>query len=260
LLKQLPPRADAEGVHSFAFARASGVRDQPPPVRRRRRRLFGAALTLVLIGARLFFVFHLSAVFHPLPDPSCASGVEPPEAREGICARYRGSGIVVFNVVDHDRVLHMPEYDARLLASRITPTRVNNWRLHPEAYPGGRGTLASFELEVSNPGTVPLQFGPLIVRSTAPSYLPDPPAELLLPMGRGSAEGRAYPVIYNGRDAPGPSIFGQPPIQPHTSLVGWVTMVAPPDAAGLTAVPRADLDLLTTDRNPDYVGQIRLWK
>lgn len=260
VLKRVPPRADVEGVHSFAFSRASGVADRPPPVRRRRRRRLGVAISLLVIAARLLFVFHSSAVFHPLPDPSCASGVEPPEAREGICARFSGSGIVIFNVVDHNRVLHMPEYDARLLAYRITPTSVTNWRLHPEMYPEGHGTLASFELEVSNPGAVPLQFGPLMLRAAASSYLPDPTAELLLPTKRGSADTIGYPVIYNGRGAPSPSIFGRPPIQPHTSLVGWVTTVAPPDADALMAVPRADLDLLPTDGNPDYVGQIRLWK
>ena len=200
-------------------------------------------------------------IFHPLPDPACStSGQEPPEAKEGICARYEEGRVVVYNVVDRAGVLHMPEYDARLVDERLTNTRVTNWRKHPDLYPGGRGTLLSFEVAITNPGTAPLQIGPLIDRSATPSYRPAPPAEALLPESPGSRMTIGYPAIYNGRGAPYPSLFGQAPLLPGASLVGWITTVAPSNAAILSTQPRADLDFAPVNGNPDYVGQIRLWK
>jgi hypothetical protein len=252
--------ADLSDVQPSPASRASDVPAKSPTSGRRRAAI---ALSLLLIAVRvgLFVSGHGGGVAQRLPDQSCASsGIEPPDAREGICARYQGGGIVVYNVVNRAGVLHMPEYDARLLDERLTNTRVSNWRKNPDLYPGRHGTLLSFEVAITNPGTAPLQIGPLVERSATPSYRAAAPAEALLPRSPGSPQVIGYPALYSGRGAPYPSLFGQPPILPRTSLVGWITTVTPFNASTLMTQPRANLDFAPVDGNPDYVGQIRLWK
>jgi hypothetical protein len=217
--------------------------------------------TLIRLGLLVSRLDSGTGVFHPLPDPQCeANGFTPPEAREGICARYEDGHVVIYNVVDRAHTLHMPEYDAHLLVERITHTRVTNWKENPDLYPEGRGRLVSLEVEILNTSSTPLQIGPLVIRSSTPSYHPNPPTEILLPRSHETTEVIGYPDVYNGRGAPAPSLLGQPPIQPATRLVGWITVVAPWNAETLVAQPGADLDLSPVDGNPGYVGQIRLWK
>lgn len=202
-----------------------------------------------------------SSQFHPSPYPSCGSAAfEPPESREGLCTVDEASGLVVKNIVDRNSILHMPEFDARVITWTSSPTRVSNWRDEPKRFPEGHGALVSLEVEISNPGNRPLLYGPLTVRSPVPSYRPDPPAELALPIPAGPGEEFSAAALLNARGAPGPSLFGQPPIPPRSSITGWISVVVAPDAARLVGMPRSGLELRAVDGNPNYVGIIRLWK
>jgi hypothetical protein len=230
----------------------------------RRRRPAAIALTSLVVAVRLALLISDtggSSVFHPLPYPWCGSAAfEPPESREGLCTVREASGIVVKNIVDRNSTLHMPEYDARVITWTSVRTRVPNWRAEPKRFPEGHGALVSLEVEISNPGDRPLQYGPLIVRSSAPSYRPHPPAELALPIPAGPGEDFSAAALFNARGAPGPSLFGQPPIPPRSSITGWISVVVAPNAASLVGMPRSALELSPVDGNPNYVGIIRLWK
>jgi hypothetical protein len=222
------------------------------------------ALTLLVVAVRLALLISDttgSSVFHPLPYPSCGSAsFEPPESREGLCAVREASGIRVKNIVDRNSTLHMPEYDAHVITWTSVRTRVPNWRAEPTRFPEGHGALVSLEVEISNPGDEPLQYGPPIARSSVPSYRPHPPAELALPIPAGPGEELSAAALFNARGAPGPSLFGQPPIPPHSSITGWISVVVAPTAARLVGRPRSALELSPVDGNPNYVGIIRLWK
>jgi hypothetical protein len=223
------------------------------------------ALTLLVVAVRLALLISDttgSSVFHPLPYPSCGTAAfEPPQSRQGLCTVYEHSGIVVKNIVDRNSTLHMPEYDARVITWTSVHTRVPNWRNEPKRFPEGHGVLVSLEVEVSNPGNEPLQYGPLVVRSSVPSYRHRPPAELALPIPAGSPdEGLSVVAILNPRGAPGQSIFGQAPILPHSSITGWISFVMSLSESELVGLPRSDLLLSPVDENPNYVGTIRLGK
>lgn len=230
----------------------------------RRRRPVVIALTSLVLAVRLALLISDtggSRLFHPLPYPSCgAAAFEPPESREGLCAVEERSNIVVRNIVDRNSTLHMPEYDAHLITWTVARTRVSNWRNEPKSYPEGRGALVSIEVKISNPGNEPLQYGPLIARASVPSYRPHPPAELALPIPAGPGEDASFAALFNARGAPDPSLFGQPPIQPGSSITGWISVVAPLNAGGLVGMERSALELWPVDGNPNYVGIIRLWK
>ncbi len=230
----------------------------------RRRRPAAIALTSLLLALRVALLISDTAgssPFHPLPYPSCgAAAYEPPESREGLCAVEEHASIVVRNIVDADSTLHMPEYDADLITWTVARTHVSNWRNEPALYPDGHGALVSLEVEISNPGPEPLQYGPLIARASSPSYRPDPPAELALPIPAGPEQDTSFAALFNARGAPSPSLFGQPPIQPRSSITGWISVVVPPDAGRLVGMERSDLELRPVDGNPNYVGIIRLWK
>lgn len=222
------------------------------------------ALALLVVAVRLALLISDTGgngLFHPLPYPSCGSAAfEPPTSREGLCVVREASGIVVKNIVDRNSTLHMPEFDARVITWTSVRTRVPNWRAEPKRFPEGHGALVSLKVEISNPGNEPLQYGPLIVRSSVPSYRPRPPAELALPIPAGPGEEFSAAALFNAREAPGPSLFGQPPIPPRSSITGWISVVVAPDAASLVGMPRSGLELSPVDGNPNYVGIIRLWK
>jgi hypothetical protein len=181
----------------------------------RRRRPAAIALALLVVAVRLALLISDttgSSLFHPLPYPSCGTAAfEPPQSRQGLCTVYEHSGIVVKNIVDRNSTLHMPEYDARVITWTVARTRVSNWRAEPKRFPEGHGALVSLEVEVSNPGNEPLQYGPLIARSSAPSYRSHPPAELALPISAGSpGEGLSVVAILNPRGAPVRRFSGKP--------------------------------------------------
>jgi uncharacterized RDD family membrane protein YckC len=193
--------------------------------------------------------------------PGCfEAGVSTPEGREGVCTVIEGrtGAITIHNVVDHGRVLRMPEYDARLMGSQIQPTHVTNWSENEGIYPQGRGQLVSFEVSITNTGSQPLQFGEAS-EQFAPSYPRHPTIELALPSPAEPAD-YSYPAILNGRRAPGPSIFQPQPIAPHGHLVGWVSFIAPAWAGRVLSARPADVDFLRADGSSGYLGVIRLWK
>jgi uncharacterized RDD family membrane protein YckC len=197
--------------------------------------------------------------FAHYPDCSTA-GISTPEGREGLCVRIGASGMpTVYNVVDRGNTLRMPEYEARLLGSRITPTRVPNASENPGLYPDGRGQLVSFQVIITNTSRTPLSFGE-VPEQAAPSYPRKPTIELALPASPESSTDLAYPAILNGRHAPTPSVFQRQPIAPHGRRVGWVSFVAPAWSPSVLEARPADMDFLRTDGSSSNVGQIRLWK
>ena len=248
-------------MHKFAFSQEP-VKNRPSKIRRRRPAAVAAGLLVVALRLALpLWDTGLGRVFHPPPYPSCGTAAfEPPTSQQGLCVVYEDSNFVVRNIVDRNSVLHMPEYDAHLITWTVARTRVPNWRKEPKLYPEGHGELVSLELEISNPGNEPLQYGPLIAREPAPSYRPHPPAELMLPLPAGPRELASFATIFNAKGAPGPSLFGQPPIQPRSSITGWISVVVPFNAGRLVGVLRSGLLLSPIDGNPNYVGIFRLWK
>jgi hypothetical protein len=264
LIKPSIDGVDLEQVHRFAFSQESEApSDRRPRIRRTRRA--AVALSALLLALRLVLLIidtDGSSLVHPALYPSCGSAsFEPPQSREGLCTVYEHSGIVVKNIVDRNSALRMPEYNARVLTWITTRTHVSNWREEPRRFPDGRGTLVSLEVEVGNPGTQALQYGPLIARAPVPSYRSHPPAELALPIAAGGpGEGLSVVAILNPRGAPGPSIFGQAPIAPHSSITGWISFVMSRSESELVGLPRSDLILSPVDENSHYVGIIRLWK
>jgi hypothetical protein len=259
MVKRAATGADSEGVNAFSQRPAP---DRPSMIRR--RRLAAVALTSLVVAVRLAMLISdtgTGRLFHLLPYPSCGSAAfEPPESREGLCVVNERSSIVVRNIVDRNSTLHMPEYDVHLITWTVARTRVSNWRNEPERYPEGHGALVSLELEISNSGDKPLQYGPLIARAPMPSYRPHPPAELAVPIPAGPGEETSFGALFNARGAPGPSLFGQPPIQPRSSITGWISVVVPLNAGGMVGMERSGLELWPVDGNPNYVGIIRLWK
>jgi hypothetical protein len=264
LVKHRITGVDLEQMHRFAFSQEPRVPpDQRPRIRRTRRATI--ALSALLVALRLVLLVvdtDGSSVFHPARYPSCGSvSFEPPESREGLCTVYERSGVVVKNIVDRNSTLRMPEYDARVLTRVTAGTHVSNWRDESRRFPDGRGMLVSLEVEIGNPGAQPLQYGPLIARSPVPSYRSHPPAELALPISAGTpGQGLSVVAILNPRGAPGPSIFGQAPIPPHSNITGWISFVMSLSESELVGLPRSDLILSPVDENPSYVGIIRLGK
>lgn len=247
-------------MHKFAFSQEP-LQDRPSKFRRRRPAAIAATLFVVVIRLALpLSDTRISRLPHPPPYPSCGTAAfEPPTSQEGLCVVYEDSNFVVRNIVDRNSTLHMPEYDAHLITWTVTQTRVPNWRMEPKLYPEGHGELVSLKLEISNPGDEPLQYGPLIARASPPSYRPHPPAELMLPLPAEPGELPSFAAIFNARGAPSPSLFGQPPIPPRSSITGWISVVLPLNAGRLVGMLHSGLQLAPGDGNPNYVGIFRLW-
>jgi hypothetical protein len=237
-------------------------------VTRRRRRsgpIVAIALCLLLIRFALVGLGDQSvrAFLHIGSSlPSCeAAQISTPQAREGMCTRTSGLFTdTVYNVVDRDHVLRMPEYQARLLNTMIALTRVRRTATNAAEYPTGRGLLVSFEVTIANINGRPLPFGPGIGYQPRPSYPQETAVELLLPTASDSNNDLGYPAVLNGRRAPSPSIFQRRPIPASGVLTGWVTFVVPLSARYALDARPADLDFFRTNHDPHYVGQIRLWK
>jgi hypothetical protein len=247
--------------HGSDAANAFGA--QRPPVRRVALGVVGIVVLARLLLIVLSFSSGRALLHVGSPYPSCAAaGISTAAGREGICAR--GNLLIgpttVYNVVDRSHVLRMPEYEARLLASQITPTHVPNASENEDLYPGGRGQLVSVKVMITNASDKPLTFGPGVGYEAAPSYPRHPIVELALPSRSGPDEDISFPAILNGRQAPIPSVFQQQPIAVHGSLVGWATFVAPSWSLSVLGAKGADIDFLRSDGSSDYVGQIRLWK
>jgi uncharacterized RDD family membrane protein YckC len=243
-----------------------GVADDPPQRARWRATLYPA----LWLFAALFATFALGLgktagqsekafAQHP---PCWAAGISTPEGREGVCVRISGSAgqTTTYNVVDRRHALRMPEYEAHLLGSQITPTHVTNHAENEALYPHGQGQLVSFRVVITNTGSAPLPFGSRVATRATPSYPAHPLMELALPSSPGAGADVGFPAILNGRRAPTPSVFEQPPIAPHRHLIGWVTFVAPAWSLRVLDARPADVDFFRSNGSSDYIGQIRLWK
>jgi hypothetical protein len=223
------------------------------------------ALAIVLLAARLL-VFGLTnqsvraSIGIGTGLPSChAAGISTPAGREGKCARIHGLfSETVYNVVDRQRPLRMPEYEARILASKISATRV---RQSPNTleYPGRQGLLVSYELMVTNITAAPLPFT-AGSETVIPHYPKHPRVALLIPVSPGSEEDQELPELLNPNGAPSPPLTQPRPIPAGGTVTGWVTFVVPSAMGALLTARPADLDLYRVENATDYVGQIRLWK
>ncbi len=201
------------------------------------------------------------AVHEPPALPSCeVANISTPTASEGVCTRGAGlpGPISVFNVVDRSHVLRMPEYETRLLGTEIAPTHTRSG--DQIDYPDGRAKLVSFELAITNTGNRPLLFEPARSGLRHPSYPKHPLVELLIPESLHTTWQVGFPDLLHGHGAPGPSIFRSAPIPAHGTVTGWVSVVASFNSPELMSIRPADLVLYRTDGDPNYMGQIRLWK
>jgi hypothetical protein len=140
--------------------------------------------------------------------PSCAAaGISTAAGREGKCARIDGLfSSRIYNVVDRGHTLHMPEYQARLLTSRITHTRVTGPSTNAAYYPDRHGLLVSYEITITNTRDTTLLFGQAASDTTLPFYPSHPQVELLMPPSLASSSGGSnedigLSEVINGRSA-----------------------------------------------------------
>jgi hypothetical protein len=256
--------------HAFLPAdKATDAFGEPPRPRR------GIPLATLLAAIVVCGVFAMLALFSvrgwlhvgTLMHSCVGSGIGTREGREGQCERVNGlfSQPTVYNVVDRHHALRMPEYEARLLVSTISSTRITGASINKRYYPNGHGWLVSFQLQITNTGDTPLLYGQTPGATTRHLYPRHPQVELLIPPSLGSSDSGsdddiALDELINGNGAPGPSIGLRRLIEPHASITGWATFVAPEWSRSLLSARPADLDLLRVDDDSHYVGQIRLWK
>jgi hypothetical protein len=224
---------------------------------RRRRPRAVMAVVLCLLLARLLLIgltiptvrgwLHVGSSL-----PSCtAAGISTPTGREGKCARISGLfSSTVYNVVDRAHTLQMPEYQARLIGTRIASTRANGPFAGAQEYPDHSGLLVSFEVMISNTSGVPLAFD-----STGKDI------ELALPRLPGSEVDLAEEELLSSQGTPvQPSLAQRGAIPARGSVTGWATFVEPPSSLAVLTARPADLDFHRVDNDSNYVGQIRLWK
>jgi|HubBroStandDraft_6_1064221.scaffolds.fasta_scaffold556276_1 hypothetical protein len=182
--------------------------------------------------------------------PSCvAAGIGTSAGLEGHCARggWLLSPSTVYNVVDRNQVLRMPEYEARLLATDLIATRVDG-NVPADEYPDDRAWLASFEIQIHNLRDVPFSFN-----TTGRGVV------LLIPRAVGDTYEPGWSERLNPRDAPGPLLAWQSPIPARGEVRGWVSFLISPSARPMLGVRPSDLDFLRPGIS-GYIGQIRLWK
>ncbi|HMD55885.1 MAG TPA: RDD family protein [Solirubrobacteraceae bacterium] len=184
-----------------------------------------------------------------------AAGVT--EGAEGECVQTgETGGQVLVNVVDGNRTVRMPEYEASLQGDEITPIRVAAGPEEERLYPHGLGQLVSYRVAITNALTTPLRFDP-----TSSSDPERTTLELALPFSPESDEDMAYPASATAnRRAPTPSIFQPEPIPPHATRSGWVSFVTPASSLALLHARPADVDFFRAQGPRNYVGEIRLWK
>jgi hypothetical protein len=234
------------------FRVSRGRRESPLPLPAGVR--FWLIAVPMLVVAALWF-----AVRAPGAGNTCVSeGIATAAGREGICQRGANlfGGGVTYNVVNAGDVLHMPGYDAKLLAtsSRVTP--VSNAAQSPTFYPDGTGTLVFLQLAITNRGSAALTYDG--GGSDVGLLLQSPP----------SPEGPEYFFhdIPDANGEPGPSLAALSPIQPGRTAIGWVAFVGPEWALETLNARATDLQFLPpTSHGVDspgatYIGQIRLWK
>jgi hypothetical protein len=213
---------------------------------------------LWLIGSPVLVAVTIGlVVVLPGAGNTCVTkGIATAVAREGICKRDANlfGGGVTYNVVDAGHVLHMPGYDAQLLATTTRTGPVNNAAENPTLYPNGLGMLVCLKVAITNRG------------ATALTYDAGGADVDLVLQGRSSGSAYDFPDVPNVVTEPSPSVAAMPPIQPGHTAVGWVAFVAPLWVLDTLNARATDLDFLLPangDAGPSaaaYIGQIRLWK
>ena len=187
----------------------------------------------------------------PSSVPNCgADGVDA--GGEGICtsSNLDGNGEALLNVVDAGHTLHMPGYDLRLLATRVVSTRVTNPSVSPGDYPGGRGSLVSFKVAVTNTTSAPLDFD-----------VKGKDTQLLTPHSTPTSAALSTFEIVNPNSGPGIPIADESPIAPHATVTGWISFVAPRWTPSVLHARTSDLVVFPLgDTSGDYLGELRLWK
>jgi hypothetical protein len=257
--------ADRTATNGQALA-AFGSRPadiEPPRSPRQRPWVVGVLIAIVVVrlAVAAFAIGPVRRAFGGPPYPLCGSAqMVGDAAREGLCSPGQPSDWTTYNVVDRIHTLHMPEYDARLLDVRYGRMHVTG-PFDASLYPGRRGVLVSFDVQVTNTGRRSLQFGTPARGRGAPEY-PRPAAPIFLgtPSAVGAESEVQFPALLRARGGPRPELFGRPPIPPGASVSGWVSVVAGLHTPPLMRVPFADVFFLRADSGEDYVGQIRLWK
>lgn len=194
-----------------------------------------------------------------LGNTCVTKGIATAAAREGTCLRGGNlfGGGVTYTVVDAGRVLSMPGFDARLLATTTRIGPVSNAAQSPDFYPNGFGTLVCLKVAITNRG------------STTITYDSSGTDVWLLLQNRDSAAGAGsyyFPDVPEANEEPNPSLAALPPIQPGQTVVGWVAFVAPQWALQTLNARATDLEFLLPSNGhggpnaASYIGQIRLWK
>jgi len=226
------------------------------PSARRQRRL-AIAVIVIAVAVRLAIgVLSSSSVQAWLhigpPYPECsAAGIGTPDGREGTCARRNGlfAAADVAVVVNRAHTLRMPEYAARIVDAAIEPTTVFGRHATVSDYPGGRGVLASFRVEITNTTSAPLAF--------------DAAAKdigLLVPVAVGARRSLGWGQSVNAVGARGPSFAQMGPIAPNATVAGWATFVTPLWTRTLIDARPSDLEFFRPGRDRHFYGHIRLWK
>src|SRR6185436_16440086 len=120
-------------------------------------------------------------------------------------------------IVNHDHVLHMPEYDAELQAVEVRPTHVYGQYVDADRYPGGRGLLVSARVAITN------RQGDALTFDAAAQDV-----QLFLPPGHAtSCDVMVITELLTPRGAPSPILGRLGPIAPGQAATGWVTFVTP---------------------------------
>jgi hypothetical protein len=204
---------------------------------------------LWLIGAPLLTAtaLFLSATLPGDGDTCVTKGISTAAARQGICQRGANvfGGGVTYIVVDAGTPLSMPGYQARLIGSTLAPITVSGPYATAALYPGHRGVLVSFELEITNTSGKPLE-----------QDIDQMVAATVTEAGGTEDASQWWPATHL-TVAPMPQLDSEPILTAEQSEEGWVSIIMPTSIQSLVNAPRSDLDFYPAD---GYVGQIRLWK
>ena len=220
---------------------------------RGRSRPVAIAIVAGLVVARLALVHASVHGFVMFENDSCAQAqISTPVGAEGTCTRGGGPfgwfGATTYNVVDSGDTLRMPGYDVTLMQNTITSVAVNG---PASAYPGSIGLLVSFEVAVSNTGSVPL----------TPDGDPSDFDLAAIPIGAncGTCISLA-PQALSAPNGPAPQLNVLGTVAPGATATGWVSFVVPPWTRPYLNARPADLEVHPPGDPSSYIGQIRLWK
>lgn len=237
---------------SRSARREATWRETPPLMFATRRRGIGLTTNrdrTVLAGLVVILVAAVPLVILAAPQDTCASsGISTGPYREGVCVRgSRLFGETTYNVVDSGHTLVMPGYDATLLSSAdrviLPPEKVGILKK------GSPDVLVSYEVSITNTGSVPLRFD--ATNRDADLLLQDPSA---------TSEWTAWRQVRTSEGAPTPQIDDEAPLPRGESETGWMSFLIPLSSQAELVTNFADLEFYRPGHEPGYTGQIRLWR